>query len=380
MGWDEIDFETVLIQGMITGGPEREDTVSFADYLNIFSRALDEKMNMLITSSVNTQPTLPNIEFTPGNIRNTDFWDNYSDLINQYWLLWDDNKWYSEDIKSDRANFKDYELDDQYIIDLITQEVFNIISDVPNQPRYKLFRADVLAGIYTIYKEMRIVDRQRRRILNPTRQIRNAMSQFSSNDPVGILLAGSGFSTDTDGTTEGEALQNFNDDFISVIETFGNYPFYFLLYNNAYRENDHNFRFQQSIYNNSEFYYYAENLEGTRIDIDVYAYCTVVSNYRRTVINKGTPTYPIPGDNRFPQVNPGGSPIFSDIDPVSVDDSGATGLNYSYSLTSSKHNTYWPLPPMPGQDLSSNWDTVRIDVVSLFFADINNPSLEFYNP
>ena len=62
MAWTDIDF-SLIKKGMITKGSA---SVSFSDYLNEFSTALDERLNMLIPVNDGSHPVLPNIEYCKG--------------------------------------------------------------------------------------------------------------------------------------------------------------------------------------------------------------------------------------------------------------------------------------------------------------------------
>ena len=151
MSWDDIDF-ALIVPGMITKGPAQ---ASFADYLNQFSRALDERLNMLIETPDGSYPVLPNIEFEEGEIRtgtDADFWVKLKSMITGYYSLWSAYDWHSVELMTDPVNHADYLLEDSDLIAVITQETFDIIKDVNNSFVLEYFSAAVLNALYEIYK------------------------------------------------------------------------------------------------------------------------------------------------------------------------------------------------------------------------------------
>ena len=96
MRWDDIDFD-IIQKGMITNGPA---LVSFTEYLNTFSRAYDERWNLILINfgSVN----LPQITFSVNQIRsqtgNAQFYDNFRQLIRNYSRLWFRGDYYTSEV------------------------------------------------------------------------------------------------------------------------------------------------------------------------------------------------------------------------------------------------------------------------------------------
>lgn len=153
MGWDAIDFN-LIVPGMITNGPAQ---ASFAGYLNTFSKALDERLNMLIETPDGSYPELPNISFEVGEIRsgnsfNDDFWEKLQDLINGYYHLWTRGGWYTADIMTDPINYTDYLLEDADLIAVIGQETYDIMDNILLSERLEYFTANVINAMYEIYK------------------------------------------------------------------------------------------------------------------------------------------------------------------------------------------------------------------------------------
>jgi len=139
MSWDDIDFD-LIITGMITRGPA---AVLFSDYLNTFTDAGNERVNLLATNLV--------VDFDPfqsGEIRNSIFWGKYNKLIDLYRDLWQDFDFYKQGVLLDLTNSDNYKYVDQDLIDIITQEAFDAIM-FNSSTRWT---AAVLNGLYEIYK------------------------------------------------------------------------------------------------------------------------------------------------------------------------------------------------------------------------------------
>ena len=149
MGWDDIDFAKV-ITGMITRGPSED---SMADYLNTFSLALDERLNILIASS---SPTLPSITFESNEIRNDAFWDKYTDLLSGYWGMFDDYTWYNPAVLSDLDNYTDYLIEESDVISLLGSDVVDILKAPTSFSRFEIFTAEILNSLYSLYAYLNI--------------------------------------------------------------------------------------------------------------------------------------------------------------------------------------------------------------------------------
>jgi len=152
MSWDEIDFD-LIVPGMITRGPAE---VSFAEYLQQFATAGDERQNL-----IGENPTITGLTFTAGEIRNTIFWDKYRALISQYRAImfgFDSGRrgsiYYEREVLTDTTNFSQYAIDFQV---LLGNDLFNKISNPNSFSNTELFTAEVLNGLYTIYQNTEII-------------------------------------------------------------------------------------------------------------------------------------------------------------------------------------------------------------------------------
>ena len=144
MSWDDIDFNRI-VKGMFTYNKENPITaVSFEEYLSQFSRALDERWNMVSTDLVGFP--IPNIQFEVGEYRAEAFWDKFKDLINGYRQLWfgfnvsrgREFKYYSEEVLTDPVNFNDYLLTDALLENAIGQEAWDMALNTLKLGKYQL--------------------------------------------------------------------------------------------------------------------------------------------------------------------------------------------------------------------------------------------------
>ena len=159
MSWDDIDFN-LLVPGMLTYNlKEPVNQVSFEEYLSQFSRALDERWNMVSTDLVNFP--IPNIQFEVGEIRTEAFWDKFKDLISGYRQLWfgfgvgrRGFDYYSEDVLTDPVNFANYLLTDAQLEAAMGAEAWDIFSDFNLAPRpfRQLWKASIFQAMFTVYE------------------------------------------------------------------------------------------------------------------------------------------------------------------------------------------------------------------------------------
>jgi len=153
MSWDDIDFE-ILKPGMITRGPA---TVSFAEYLQQFATAGDERQNL-----IGENPTISGLIFSANEIRNNIFWDKYRALITQYRTIMfglhsgsrRSATYYERGVLIDTTHFEQYAIDFEV---LLGEDLFNKINNNSQFSNTELFTAEVLNGLYTIYQNTEIL-------------------------------------------------------------------------------------------------------------------------------------------------------------------------------------------------------------------------------
>lgn len=155
MAWTDIDFN-LIIPGMITRGPA---SVSFADYLNEFSTALDERWN-IVEETFNSAPTLFDIEFIQGEIRrpgDNDFWDKLRQLIGGYRDLWFDFNYYETGVLTDVLNAPDYLISDAELETAIGAEAFDILVNFATLSNQEIFKASIFQAFFIIYQQTEII-------------------------------------------------------------------------------------------------------------------------------------------------------------------------------------------------------------------------------
>jgi hypothetical protein len=368
MGWDDINFD-IIVPRMITLGPAE---VSFADYLNVFSKALDEKLSVIMSYPKEGTPNLPNIEFEQGEIRDDVFWGKYRDLLSEYWSIYTDNIWYKEEALDNRDDPSSFIVDDQDIIDLIGQDAFDAFSQVNTLPAYKIFTSDVLNGIYLmyeflIYKKSVIVP-----LTSVSDQRANTPSTFGTGQSV-YSFFGRG-----EGSSESEAIQDYNDDLDQSISSNGNTTFCFsFIIQSVVNPLGTEYRVVGGGQNNTEIYYFSKDLEGNPIEMEFHSISVQIYwNYIfRGPVNRTTlGVY----DDNYPLVEDGQPPKNTFIDPnVSVFQEN-TGVRHTYSYLEPVNSTNITIPSF--QVDYNKTGSIAFFTPSQFITNLNNPALEFYIP
>ena len=149
MAWVDIDFN-LMIPGMITQG---DNLVSFADYLNEFSTALDERSNMVQRGT----PTLLNITFEKGEISNEIFEEKIRDLIGGYSDLWFDYTYYSSGVLTNPADPATYEITAADLELAVGAEAWDILQNYPTMTIGQMYKASIFQAFYTIYENTGVV-------------------------------------------------------------------------------------------------------------------------------------------------------------------------------------------------------------------------------
>jgi hypothetical protein len=146
MAWADIDFN-LLIPGMITRGPSE---VSFSDYLNAFSTALDERQALI--GDILNQIIVSDIRFEVGEIRNTIFWDKLRDMIGGYNELWfhPDNTFYEVGVLTDTLNPNDYLISDTDLETAMGVDAYDILVNYSSMSNQEIFKAALFTGLYEL--------------------------------------------------------------------------------------------------------------------------------------------------------------------------------------------------------------------------------------
>ena len=172
MAWSDIDFDMIK-RGSITGGPSQ---VSFAEYLQGFADACNEKIVMLQAPNGAQLEPIEFDEFTAGQIGyvSKEFRDNYRLLLRSYSLLFRHrireprfwaNRWFKKEVLTDIENWEDYQIVEDDIIELLgeqtlygeTDEIWDLIKTPEAYPFWKLYTADILHGLHRLYSELTLI-------------------------------------------------------------------------------------------------------------------------------------------------------------------------------------------------------------------------------
>lgn len=396
MSWDDIDFD-LIVPGMITKGPA---IVSFSEYLNTFSRALDERLNMLILTPVGSYPELPNITFEVGEIRtqngvnDSDFWTKLKDMIAEYYLMWSDRLWYTSELMTDPVNHADYLLDDNDLIAIITQETFDILADVQNKIPLEYFTADVINALYEIYKL--------------TLYTRVALRE-ASGDTSGLYFWGSSTLNQTEGLNNMTGQAGSDENFLS----FGTANFearseyladraanVFPFGTRFITDQSTSFQRKEKLVEGEDedvwsgnyaqawdlvnIYSRYRDLDDVLLEMEVNASCNVFRNFKGFRTDEFDPTtiYYDPYDSNFPQINPSESSIlFNSDDLLGSPSQAANGTKRVWSGNDSQ-----PIPtPVlssagpPGEFFTEQQQFI-VELSDDIATNINNAALEFFIP
>tara|TARA_R110002020_G_scaffold125388_5_gene282611 strand:+ start:2185 stop:3375 length:1191 start_codon:yes stop_codon:yes gene_type:complete len=180
MGWDEIDFDKI-VTGAVTVDPNSE--MNYYEVLNLFSTALDERLNVIIQSG-RELPTLPEIEFEPtGEIRagNT-FFNKYKSLLDGYYNLWDDYTWYHTGAMDDPLNFDLFEVTEADLELAMGANAYDLLVNRGDKDRRQLWSAELLVGLYELYKLLNIQERGLGNRRDHDNTVYNKPMYFSSDD------------------------------------------------------------------------------------------------------------------------------------------------------------------------------------------------------
>lgn len=381
MGWEEIDFN--LIQsGMITrGGRDEEDNpltqVSFTDYLNVFSRALDERLNMTTGYTVGTVPTLPNIIFEAGEIRNNIFWDKYRSLLSGYWSIYKNSQWVKTEVLNgdNRNDSTQFDIEDQDIIDLIGQEVFDIFENLEFETRLNMFRADVINALYSLYGFLTLRRQGKAVATEISGQRANEIYGFRITNNRDLLrsVSGSGYgSTAQSAIDDIYADEDARDFFYEVGSSL------YICYINVARisktENDPVYDARANYVNGNVAYLYSEDMQGNKLSMDYYPCdCVIEANYIYNTPDEGEDSFiqpPYAPD--LPFVGFTGTAL-GFIEPKNISQT-AEGTRHRYYYGEDE-NLKIPFPPTPTTNGDNNGKLLLR--MPLFLVDVNNSALEF---
>ncbi len=386
MAWSDINFDNI-ITGAITG-PAID---SFSLYLNEFSGALDERLNMLRSYQKGQSITLPNIQFTEKEIRNADFWERYRQLLEGFFEIWESAEWYESQIINDIVNSENYLIDETSLRSHISSEVFDILQDPYAFPVCRIWSADVLNGMYLLYQFLTIVLRSKTVSSNLDNQTINRVNVFrSQGELIHVSFNGNGT-----GDSYSQAQSNFLSSLNPSTLQNGNLNFTFKvdlvsavdLDENDQGDLDENYLIQGDIQNNSEYYYLAKDLQGNTLNMNIYPFKVIVfDNYiKLTNFVNGNLTSIIEGpyDPSIPVVENSSMTVFAAFESSETNFNIETGNHHTISFNTTREDTSLALlpisPPSGGDDGDGATRQAEFlpDSVGSFLVDINNSALEY---
>lgn len=371
MAWADIDFDTI-VAGAVTNDVNSEQNFNFV--LNEFGIALDERLNIVTTSATNP-PVLPAIRFfVDGEIRagNT-FMDKYRELLDGYFNLWNDFTWYDPAALDDPLNFITYTLEDIDLEVAMGINAYDLLINRDDKNRVELWSADLLNGLYELYKLTRVQRKGVIILLNST-QVRYNQPVFFRNSDLALFQNGS----DLGEADYSDAKLNYLSSLNTETPTVGPVP-RITIYSETNR--GPSWTLFSSSADTSTITILSEDLLGDKIILDIAGTGAILSqNYIEESIDS-VPSPVIAYNNNYPLVSPTNPSIFIEVDPKNIT-TDALGTRYEFYEYGTPINQAFP----PFIDPSNTSGSVQIDLaVRLnisqhggFLIDANNSALEFF--
>jgi len=386
MGWDEIDFDTI-VTGATTVDVNSEQNFNLV--LNSFGIALDERINV-ITSSNNGTPTLPGIRFfVDGEIRaGTTFMDKYRDLLEGYFNIWNDFDWYDPAALTDPLNFEDYLLEDIDLEVAMGINAFDLLINRADRNRVELWSADLLNGLYELYKLTQVTLKTLARRATTATTLYNHPMFWTDDD--NVRLSRNGMSTEDPPTTYAAAKASY----ISNRSVFAHPSGTFfvpkmIFYSQGVIGLDvggggadpDRWGFGASSTDSFVVTMKVLDLFGADISMDIVGTgMKVLENYEKTVqpLN-APPTFNTP-ESGFPFVGPNDAAITVALSANSVTLDATLGYRNNFFLYGTPDEQEFPPiidPANTSEDIRFN---IEFDIAmhTEFLIDVNNSDLEFF--
>lgn len=214
MGWEEIDFDKI-VKGATTNSPDSDN--NYYNLFDMFSRALDEKLNFITISADSARPELPEIEFFPGGEIRTGgtFVTNFRRLLSGYHNLWLSNTWYKPAAFLDPVNFADYEQTENDLEFAMGENAYDLLTNRNQKSMFELWSADLLVGLYELYKLLNIRGAGLIALRNSSIVLLNTPMYFYQED-LRVFNGGNG-----EGDDYAEALGEYNSNKTTSIGNVG---------------------------------------------------------------------------------------------------------------------------------------------------------------
>jgi len=372
MSWDEIDFEKILT-GVTTNAVESPQNFDFV--LNQFGIALDERLNVTI-SSTDSLPTLPGIRFfVDGEIRASNtFMNKYRKLLDEYFDLWNDFEWYSRDALTDPLNAANYLLDDIDLEVAMGENAFDLLINRADKNRVELWSADLLNGLYELYKLTQVHKRGLSRLNDYTRVKYNSPVFFNNAD-LRLSLGGVG-----NGNPYGDALGDYNSNKATLIQVVGVVP-RITRWIQDIDGSGGGWSIAAGSFDTSTVTIKCLDLDANNISLDIVGFgAELKANYKRDT--DGSTTVITAYTVNYSKVGPNDTPIFVEVTAKNITLDATLGLRYEFYEYGSPTNQGFPDFANPS-DISGSGQVI-FDVLfdirqsNNFLIDVNNSALEFF--
>lgn len=372
MGWDDIDFEKIVI-GATTVDVNSAQNFNFV--LNEFGIALDERLNVTI-SSTDSLPTLPGIRFfVDGEIRASNtFMNKYRDLLDGYFDLWNDFIWYSRDALTDPLNAEDYLLEDIDLEVAMGINAYDLLINRADKNRVELWSADLINGLYELYKLTQVHKRGLSR-LNDYTSVKYNSPVFFNNADLRLGLGGVG-----NGNPYGDALGDYNSNKSTFIQFVGTVP----VITRWIQDIDGSggaWSIATGSSDTSTVTIKCLDLNVNNISLDIVGFgAELKANYKED--QNGAITTITAYTENYLKVGPNDTSIFVEVTAKNITLDPALGLRYEFYEYGSPTNQGFPDFANPS-DISGS-SPVSFDVLfdiqqsNNFLIDVNNSALEFF--
>jgi hypothetical protein len=371
MGWDEIDFEKI-VAGATTVDVNSEQNFNFV--LNSFGIALDERLNVTI-SATDSLPTLPGIRFfVDGEIRSSNtFMNKYRKLLDEYFDLWNDFEWYSRDSLTDPLNAANFLLDDTDLEAAMGENAYDLLINRADRNRVELWSADLLNGLYELYKLTQVHKRGLSR-LNDYTSVKYNSPVFFNNADLRLGLGGTG-----NGNPYGDALGDYNSNKAVLVQVVGVVPVI-----TRWIQDIDGSGGSWSIATGSRDTHTVTikclDLSANNISLDIVGFgAELKANYKKD--NNGVTTVISAYTENYLKVGPNDTPIFVEVTAKDITLDPTLGLRYEFYEYGSPSNQAFPDFVNPSDTGSGS---VKFDVLfdihqsRNFLIDVNNSALEFF--
>tara|TARA_R110002167_G_scaffold256475_1_gene462850 strand:+ start:2335 stop:3489 length:1155 start_codon:yes stop_codon:yes gene_type:complete len=381
MAWTDIDFDKI-IPGMVTSGyidgVVREDQISFADYLNQFSQAIEERWH-IVASSASTPPALLDITFQEGEIRNSIYWAKIRELIGAYSELWFNYEYFTSGVLVDTINSDDYLISDSDLETAIGVEAYDILVNYDTLSGIDIFKASIFQAFYTIYEKTEIIQKLTGKAANSSVPVYN--TGVSYNDSI-RWAADDDITDGEDFSSYASLLSNYNARTVLTEVTQSSTTRHITIGTRTINGRDPDWRLNSSVWNDFvSISYLSEKLTGIVLTMEVTPGAVeVFKNYVDDTTSGALNKRAYSDDYTHVEV---GDPTALNIlnaahYNITQDGTFGTQLNCSYN---GNDGDAVPLLETPDNTAANNGSCVFAMVLrapASLFVNLNNSALDYY--